>query len=512
MIINKRKAFTMIEMIISMSIVAIFIIAIAFSINKREQQRLGMPIGGTYICYKDANNALHSKTEIRYADTTQVTEGVGDNCVFELPQNVNNFKLALIGGGGGAGAPAANEPVVEYSILQGGLISPFTCVFDSADGSIFQREYCKTGVPCEVSHPVATQNVSSVVENQLSQIMEDDVYESLFLRNIGVSVQGGRDLYGNAGATCQVRRDFQIGDEVLCINGASEVGTDVNAGLAEGNWTSSTKGLLRVNGRDLISAQGRVAYTQYSGLGGDYSLTPSCRGGEPSNNLNGINYMQIQYDGALIESISVPKGLAGSAGEYIERLNQRASDISVDGIVTIEAENIGNGGLAAVNGVGNNGGDTKFELINLGEIVAVGGAGGLSTEEACRVEISKIDVENLNDREHPNSECYVEGDEARVSRYVEETLFPTLSELGQSKYISKSGFCENECEDAQNSEKVSYGNGGSAGAFRVIYDYVKQFKLVDNLGNDIISTPLHDIEFEYSSGANGSGGAIIISW
>ena len=87
-----------------------------------------------------------------------------------------------------------------------------------------------------------------------------------------------------------------------------------------------------------------------------------------------------------------------------------------------------------------------------------------------------------------------------------------MSNEAQEFYNSQSGYCDERCEDAQVAEKISYGNGGSAGAVRVIYDYIRQFKLFDNVGNELDSTPLTDPEFEYSAGANGSGGAIIISW
>ncbi len=509
--IRKRSAFTMIEMIISMSIVAFFIIAVAFSVNKREQQRIGMPLGGTYICYKDANNSLRSRVEIRYEDTTQVTEGTGDRCVFELPQSINRFKLSLIGGGGGAGAPSLLEPIVEYTSLEGGINTPFDCVGDFTDRSVFQREYCKTDVGCNVLAAEAAQNVS-VVENQLSNIMNDDVYEKLFLKDVTVSVTGGSDLYGNVGATCKATSDFKIGDDVLCINGAEETGTDIYAGLADGNWKSSTKGLLRVNGDDLISAQGKVAYNGYTYAGNSFSLAPACIRGAVSIEPSGINYLQRRYDGFVVRNISLKRGLAGSAGEYLERLDNRAADIAVDGVVTIEADDIGDGGAAARSGVGQRGGDTRFTLINLGEVVAAGGAGGVESETVCRIETAKIESINLNNREHPEFECYVEGDEANVSRYVEENLFPNLSEEGQSRYISQRGFCDVECEDAQTSQKVSYGNGGSAGAVRVIYDYIKQFRLLDLAGNEVLTTPLYEPEFDYSNGANGGGGAIIISW
>ena len=62
--LNRSKAFTMVEMIISMSIMAFFIIAIAFSVNKKSQERLGLTTGGYYACYKDANNGLSFETEI----------------------------------------------------------------------------------------------------------------------------------------------------------------------------------------------------------------------------------------------------------------------------------------------------------------------------------------------------------------------------------------------------------------------------------------------------------------
>lgn len=518
MIRNRRSAFTMIEMIISMSIIAFFVIAVAFSINKREQQRIGQPIGGTYICYKDANNALHSRTEIRYENTTEVTENSGESCVFELPQSVNNYTLTLIGGGGGAGAPSVLAPDIVYDETENSINTPFSCVGDSVDSSYSQREYCDTEDGCRFLAAASTPDVD-IITNHLSNIMTDNVYESLFLTGINVTVSGGNDMYNGAGANCSVTRNFRIGEEILCINGASEIGTDVYAGLADGNWTSSTKGLLKVDNSELIKAQGKVSYNGYSTIGSNFNLTPSCVAGIMTNNPRGIGYNARRYTSSVIDSISLRKGLAGSAGEYVIRLNQTASSLGVDGVVTIEADKIGNGGAAAEVGAGTRGGETRFELIGLGEVMASGGAGGADTETACRLfdsvddmEDIKINIMALSGREHPELECYAEGDRARVSAYVRERLFPLMSNEAQEFYMSQSGYCDERCEDAQVAEKISYGNGGSAGAVRVIYDYIRQFTLFDNAGNELDSTPLTEPEFEYSAGANGSGGAIIISW
>ncbi len=111
------------------------------------------------------------------------------------------------------------------------------------------------------------------------------------------------------------------------------------------------------------------------------------------------------------------------------------------------------------------------------------------------------------------SECYKAGTVAGVSEYVRTVVFPTMAVVGQQKMKSQAGSCnESGCIDAAVAENVSYGSGGSSGAVRVFYDYIKQFQLTDSMGRNVGSTPVNEYEVQSSAGVNGSGGAIVISW
>ena len=504
--LNKSKAFTMIEMIISMSIMAFFVIAIAFSVNKKQQQRIGVSTGGYFACYKDANNSLYQKTEIRYADTTFKNEGSsGSSCSFDLPEGINNFKIELIGGGGGAGADAA--PVVNYRNENGSIASPFVC----SDMDLGGREYCVKGDSC--SKTLVVSPIVNEVNNFLENYMSDSAYAALFLRNLSTVVEGGSDMDGISGARCATVNSFKVGDKVICVNGVSETGTDIDAGLVDGNWTSSSKGFLRVNNSDKIVAQGKVVYDGYVLGSSDFSDNPSCLSGLNTDSDLGVQFEQKDYSVDYVASINLTRGLAGEAGGYMVRANQKATDISNNGKVVIAAEDIGNGGQAGRNGLaGSAGGVTRFTLPTLGLITAGGGAGGTREENACDIIKNRIENSQLETYEM-YSECYKEGAVANVSRYVETVLFPAMAVVGQQKMKSKAGSCnESGCVDAAVAENVSYGNGGSSGAVRVFYDYIKQFQLTDSMGRNIGSTPINEYEVQSSAGANGSGGAIVISW
>ena len=504
--LDKRKAFTMIEMIISMSIMAFFVIAIAFSVNKKQQQRLGISTGGYFACYKDANNSLNHKTEIRYADTTFKNEGSNaNNCTFNLPEGINNFKIELIGGGGGAGSAVA--PVVNYINRNGVIASPFVC----SDIDLGGREYCEKNASCVKTSliPPFVNNVSNLLETYMS----DGAYENLFLKNLSTVVEGGSDMYGIGGARCIAVSSFKVGDNVICVNGYTEEGTDIDSGLVDGHWTSSSKGFLRVNSSDRIVAQGRVLYDGYLSDGSEFNANPVCLRGDNSNLDLGVQFSERRYSIDYVDSIKLYRGLAGASGSYMVRANQTASDISNNGIVVINADDIGSGGQAGRNGLaGSAGGSTRFNLSSLGFISAGGGNGGVSEEYNCDIVRSRIESAQLDSYEMYSS-CYKRGDDASVSDYVRNVIFPTMAVTGQEKMKSISGFCnESECVDASVAENVSYGNGGSAGAVRVFYDYIKQFQLKDSLGRSVGSTPLNEYEVQLSSGTNGSGGAIIISW
>ena len=505
--LNRNKAFTMVEMIISMSIMAFFIIAIAFSVNKKSQERLGLTTGGYYACYKDANNVLAFETEIRYADTKYNNSGGGASCVFEVPDGVTKLKVEVIGAGGGAGG--AEEAVISYIERENvPIATPFLC----SNEKVGRSEYCKTNEPCTIEESSIS---GRVISNTVEEYLTDEVYEELFLQDVLTVVQGGNDLYDEFGVRCGVTRSYNIGDEVLCVNGENEIGTDLNSGRADGEWTSSSLGVLKVNGQNVVLAQGKVAYAGYSLLeepNNIFALEPACIIGASSGANVGLNFGVKEYGVKAIEAITLKRGLAGLAGDYVLRENVSVSDIADNRVITIKAEDIGNGGKVGV--VGRDGGagtSTRFVIPTIGILVAPGGAGGGRSEYPCVIEREKISSAVLSSRENPYSKCYVEGDVAEPSFYVRNVLFPKLNAQGQSRLISQGGYCEEDiCENAMHAQKPSYGNGGSAGAVQVMYDYIKQFKLNDN-GNESL-TPINEPEFTYSEGVSGSGGAIIFSW
>lgn len=500
MSINKRNAFTMIEMIISMSIMAFFVIAIAFSVNKKAQEKLGMSTGGYFACYKDADNILKSETEIQYEDTTYRDSGSGGtSCTFKLPEGISIFTVTLVGGGGGAAGSARAQVVYDE----------------------------KHDIDIELL------NSDDEVINSISNIISDEVYRELFLQDFEVVVSGGSNLYGNSGAKCSKKKiSANIGDKFTIKSGDAENGKNcMKTGVIDWECTPSTAGIVTKNGDVELLAQGRVAYTGYPG--DTYTDTPlsdpGCNGGEeinPEDKSDDVYYPKYAYSAKLITRIdNLAVGNAGSKGAVIEKTNQKAEWISKDRTVTIYADSIGNGGLAGEAGKdgepagkdGSAGTKTTFVISGTTHSAAGGNGGSGVTSysaEAISIDEDKIVSTEFENRENPKRLFTKVGQKAEISSYV-DGLFKKMTIAAQEKMESRAGFCSEEtkeCFDAQLPQTASYGSGGSSGAVGIVYDPIVFFKLYDENGNIIKSTPVHEPDVIVTKGANGSGGAVIISW
>ena len=485
----------MIEMIISMSIMAFFVIAIAFSVNKKAQEKLGMSTGGYFACYKDADNILKSETEIQYEDTTYRDSGSGGtSCTFKLPEGISIFTVTLVGGGGGAAGSARAQVVYD-----------------------------------EKHDNIELLNSDKEVINSISNIISDEVYKDLFLNDVRVIVSGGSDLNDTLGARCYGDFNFEIGDKLSNDPGTKESGNCLETGVVGGICNPSTKGVFKINNDEKLIAQGRVAYTGYTDA--TYTDTPlsepGCKNGGiyPGYDKPDGFYPQYVYSAKLITRIdNLAVGNAGSKGAVIEKTKQKAEWISKDRTVTIYADSIGNGGSAGKAGeagepAGKDGSaGTKTTFVISGTThSAAGGNGGSGVTSYSAEDISidedKIVSTEFENRENPRRLFTKVGQKAEISSYV-NGLFKKMTIAAQEKMESRAGFCSEEtkeCFDAQLPQTASYGSGGSSGAVGIVYDPIVFFKLYEN-GNIIKSTPEHEPEVIVTKGANGSGGAVIISW
>lgn len=524
---TKRKAFTMIELIFSMAIMSFFMIAIAFSVNKKVQQRVSAPTGGAFYCYKNESDTLNQRTEIFYGDTKKVDEAFGvDMCTFDLPASVNDFTVQLIGGGGGASSGRVGiANTVNHRNLSN---APFPCLegHDAAGEILGSYSVCEefASVPSCTDYRNDVVGTAITIPDNLSAYISQDVYNQLFLNNISVVAAGGSDMYSNSGATCKKTNNYKVGDVVSCVrSGVSE--TQVAGGTHTGDkkYTSSSSGFLNINGTNVMTAQAKVAY-DYKSTNDDFTMaSTSCMGDDArlaagdSIGLSGVK----TYSFEVVQSLELYPGQSGEAGGYESR-RVGADAISVDRRVVINSADVGDGGDAGVgNASGERGGTTTLRGIQ-----AFGGAGGLGlgapvVSNARTLEIIPVSDSNLSSRAHPNSVFVSDSSDAlrgTVPRYYTDEnvgVFRRISNAQQQDYYSAMGVCEIigddfGCTNAQQPKALAFGVGGSAGASAVKYDSI--VKLSVNDGGTVISTPEHRPEGAFSSGAKGTGGAIIISW
>lgn len=516
---KRTQAFTIVELIFSMAIMSIFMLAIGFSVSKKDMKQIDAPIGGRLICYKDANNVLHQKSEIIYEDTTRVTEGAAaDRCLFDLPASVDKFNVDIIGGGGGgsSGAPAnVGDNTTSATILE---------PFSPSSLQMGTRAVCQM----EAGTPIYSQydeygdiSLYTTLSNNLSAHMDDITYTKNFLNDIGVVSVGGSGLNGTAGAQCALTRDFSVGQSVLLYEGLAEIEESIGTYAGDKRYSSSTAGGLMVNGSNVLAAPGFVSRSYGSiSVPASFSSSPSCVGGTESagETTSVVVYAGRPYSIRKVNNIYLRPGQSGVPGESINLPDKPQDVISDDGKVTILAADIGNGGLFGENGnPGSTGGKTVFKLGTAVIGSANGGAGGASPiDNPCAVQDSKIENNEIESRSHPGFTCQITTPvRGEVAEYVKNKIFPAISLNQQESYYSQSGACVPSggsfiCSDATGSSEVSYGRAGSAGTSAVRYDKIVQFSYTGTAGTK--STPLHEPQLFTTKAASGSGGAIIISW
>lgn len=532
---KKYNAFTMVELIFSIAVMSFFMIAIVFSVGKKAQQRVGEATSGRVICYKDSNNRLNKIVELDYGKSIKIDKQENVNaCSYTLPANIKYYTIDVIGGGGGASG-LAELPSVHTTEIAGVLSEPFSCaVSGTPTMPSYYTKLALSGTTCntlmssspyfnpllpqtDVSRvPVYRVNPEVTITNQFSDIMDDTTYNANILRNITVSVAGGRGKDGENPAMCRTTKNFAVGERVSCYSGYSAF-NNYRWGDDE-TWISPTSGQVRINGEVLVNAQGG----QFSECGNTtmFSSNPVCSAGQNVNSLSlepTVTSNAYNYNATVISNIALSSGTVGEAGGY-----QRYNNIEITPKnINIRPEHIGNGGRAGSPGEnGSNGGQSCFVLDERTEYCADGGAGGdRPAVQNIAPARTLINNNKIVDREHPNSTFFSFANNlvGSVSRYYTEVFFLVISVEQQQKYSGYAGTCSFSnnrlvCQNAQTSEEDSYGLGGSAAQSAVRYDYIKNFRLCNRTTGQCQSTPTHREETSFGSGANGNGGAIIISW
>ena len=111
--IKRKKAITLIEIVISTTIISLLLVAGFGMIIKHSKvlKASSNQADLTYICHKDASGALH-KTTIKQ-DGTKETEGVS-TCELKIPTGYSEYRITLIGGGAGGSTSGFDYSYDEF--------------------------------------------------------------------------------------------------------------------------------------------------------------------------------------------------------------------------------------------------------------------------------------------------------------------------------------------------------------------------------------------------------------
>lgn len=99
---TKRKAFTMVELMMLLLVASLIIAACLPVITKKHFKLPSTVIHGTYLCYYK-NGKLHETKWVGRAVQKKILDRDTNNCVFEPPAKAPYFQVSAIGGGGGGG-------------------------------------------------------------------------------------------------------------------------------------------------------------------------------------------------------------------------------------------------------------------------------------------------------------------------------------------------------------------------------------------------------------------------
>jgi len=130
---KKRKAFTMVELMMLLLVASLIIAACLPVITKKHFKLPSTVIHGTYLCYYK-NGKLHETKWVGRAVQKKILDRDTNNCVFEPPAKAPYFQVSAIGGGGGGGDAGytGGDPQTGVNVVQ--KFSPFDITEDDLTG------------------------------------------------------------------------------------------------------------------------------------------------------------------------------------------------------------------------------------------------------------------------------------------------------------------------------------------------------------------------------------------
>ncbi|MBE7706876.1 MAG: hypothetical protein E7Z91_06515 [Cyanobacteria bacterium SIG30] len=210
--IKKTKfAFSLTELIVSVSIMSVLSLLVVYSVAKKTEKRLETPISGRIICYKDKHNQLHQRTELHYRTgkaSTITDEGVSE-CEFQIPQ-AQNVEMILVGAGGGGGkyeetisAKTSSDAELKYEIprtngnfiLSGNYVGdyPGNCELPDNNGFILENCYSQNS-------SIVYKNLTLDSNNDFGKYVNQSIFEKMVKKLPFAPDVGNNFAWGDAKA------------------------------------------------------------------------------------------------------------------------------------------------------------------------------------------------------------------------------------------------------------------------------------------------------------------------
>ena len=226
----KKQAITLLEIIISVTIISMLMILL-FSVIAKKAKAVAETTSGTFYCFKDAEGKLNQLVELSDGAKQELVDI--SKCNFNFPNEATNFTVYVIGGGGGGGKISASSgyslsPTYthEMSILnptQNGCAKYPTLMQDGIMSELTTTPYaCESGTYYNCSQGYTNVKVENL-DTQLLKMMDNSAYEAVVLKDRSLFVKGGANANGEKGAFCTFRTNLSYGEYInQFFDGANE--------------------------------------------------------------------------------------------------------------------------------------------------------------------------------------------------------------------------------------------------------------------------------------------------
>lgn len=526
----KKQAITLVEIIVSVTILSVILIMLSGVITKKAQNAADTS-SGTFACYKDANGNLNQKVRLQDG-TIQEKRGI-EQCNFTFPSGVDKYTIYVIGGGGGGGKITENSS--DYWQEIPGESKRFTLLEKSAQGCVAATNFLPVmsreegtndsmqyiNNECE-GYICAADGINTITFNEnkeYANFFDEESLQLAALTNRSLYIKGGVGANDIKGAICATSANLTFGSKFNYLDGKDQYQCSEAATMP---LISASPGTFK-SGNKYAIAQGGYFSKEHSF--DVVSVKPKCK-------ANGLNTKELHEEPTIIEEDEINYSLlklktyyssGGKAGTTITN-----TSINLAGrTVLISKDQIGNGGTP-----GQNGQTTNFSDFNM---TAWGGAAGenipgdeytttLADAKIIGGENAPNGLASLTDGVYPLSIFRLKynckdnlNNSGEMSDYVRNVVL--LGVANQEKFAGQGALCSDTlggCKISKSPDEESYGSGGGGASSMVKYDPFYKFiytrpNYSTNTREKIINSTYVPVVTK-SQASNGMGGAVVIKW